>query len=183
MDVAKNRRANVQRLLADRFKGVIHDFAEGISRSDAQAWQIVKSRTRQIGERVARDIERRLELPRLSLDADPASTDAPQPQRKEKATQASLALYSLHPDLQARVLGLFDRLTHSQQDHYLAEMEAAVRANEVIVREVGDKLRPVEDDHVENFLPPAPRPHRRVVEDKPATLKRTTHRAKKAGDE
>lgn len=72
MDVKNIRLANLHRLLASRFNGVIARFAEGIGKDANQARFILypeKPGGRWLGERLARQIERKLGLPDGYLDS------------------------------------------------------------------------------------------------------------------
>lgn len=73
---AATRRDNLKRLLEDRFDGRIADLARAVDRDDAYIWQLLKG-TRNIGERVARHIERALQLAPGSLDSATMSGHAP----------------------------------------------------------------------------------------------------------
>jgi len=65
---AITRRDNLKRLLDERFGGKIADLGRAIERDDAYVWQLLKGK-RNIGERVARDIEIKLDLATGSLDS------------------------------------------------------------------------------------------------------------------
>lgn len=65
---AITRRDNLQRLLEKRFDGKIADLGRAIERDDAYVWQLLNGK-RNIGERVARDIELKLDLAPGSLDS------------------------------------------------------------------------------------------------------------------
>jgi phage repressor protein C with HTH and peptisase S24 domain len=70
------RLANVKRLIEARFDGVDADFARAIEKSPAQVWQFLNGE-RNIGERLARQIEARLQLPTGALDLPGAGDPAP----------------------------------------------------------------------------------------------------------
>lgn len=76
MDVRAIRQSNLKRLLETRFSGSIADMARAIDRDDAYLWQLLNG-TRNVGERVARHIERALKLEAGELDhpAQAASED------------------------------------------------------------------------------------------------------------
>lgn len=149
MKPSELRRIRIRALIATRYNGNQAAFAAAIGRSPSQVnrWFMTSEHKRDIGEAVARDIEAKLELPRLFLDAD-----AEQPLEVRQPLQ----LYSIAPDEQARLLALYDRLTHDQRSQFIDELEALVRANEAVVREVGPRLNPPTDAYVGKFLPKAP---------------------------
>lgn len=62
------RLVNLKRILADRFGGKIAAFGRAVDRDDAYLWQLING-NRNIGERVARHIEQKLDLPKGALDA------------------------------------------------------------------------------------------------------------------
>ena len=74
MDATPARRAAVQALIEQRFGGRTADFARAIGRDDAQVWQFMNQRS--IGEKLARDIEAKLSLPRGALDDGSLLDDA-----------------------------------------------------------------------------------------------------------
>lgn len=61
------RRENLKQILEQRFNGTIADMARAVARDDAYVWQLLKG-SRNIGERVARHIESRLDIPSGALD-------------------------------------------------------------------------------------------------------------------
>lgn len=63
------RRANLKRLLDERFFGRIVDMADKIERGDAYLWQLLNGE-RNVGERVARHIETKLDLAPYALDSE-----------------------------------------------------------------------------------------------------------------
>lgn len=69
------RRQNLERLLKERYNGRIAELSRAIQRDDAYVWQLLKGK-RNIGERVARDIEIKLDLARGSLDSATLSPSA-----------------------------------------------------------------------------------------------------------
>jgi hypothetical protein len=68
---AEKRRVAVQGLIDGRFGGRVIDFARAIERSPAQVWQFMNQRN--IGERLARQIEAKLDLRRGELDGEEAT--------------------------------------------------------------------------------------------------------------
>jgi hypothetical protein len=64
----EKRRSVVRRIIKERFSGQVADFARSIDRSPAQVWQFMNQRN--IGERLARDIEDKLGLPKGALDGN-----------------------------------------------------------------------------------------------------------------
>jgi hypothetical protein len=188
MDVPKNRRANLVRIVAEDFGGVIRAFAAKIDRDEAYAWQLLNAKKRNVGEKIARHIEGKLGLRPGALDVPP---DTSQPRiyalaidsLAPPAAQESLALYGMDPELQKRILQAFDKLTSPQQEHYLQLIEADVKANIEIARVVGPKLRHAPDEKVASYIPPAPKTHRRTIEDRPADMKQSLQRRASKGDE
>lgn len=72
-NISDIRRRRVRQLIDQQFSGVLARFANRIGRSANQAarWFMDSpEHRRNIGERLARDIERQLHLPRLWLDSD-----------------------------------------------------------------------------------------------------------------
>ena len=84
MDEAEIRLENVKALIARRFEGVRAAFAKAVGRDDAQIWQLL-NRERNIGERLARDFEKKLGLPRKSLDEAPGIGEAAAPPYSTRA--------------------------------------------------------------------------------------------------
>lgn len=178
MDVAKNRRENLLRLFNDRFGGKITALAEAIGRSDAHTWQLLKSGKRGIGERMARHVETKLGLQRGTLDLTP-TRDGPKP--AAVAAQQPLALYSIEPDVQSRLLATFDRLTTSQQVEVLQHIDSLAHTNEAIMRELGGKVAYASDDKVGKHLPPVPRTP--DTPSSPRSQPRGTHASKRPSDD
>lgn len=83
MEPAEIRRENLRKALKDRFDGVPADLARSIERDDAYVWQLLNG-VRNIGEKVARHIERTLKMLPGDLDhvAGMLSEPAPEPYRK-----------------------------------------------------------------------------------------------------
>jgi len=69
------RRDNLKRLLEDRFKGRIAELGRALGQDDAYVWQLLNSK-RNIGERVARKIEAKLDLAPGALDSATMSGQA-----------------------------------------------------------------------------------------------------------
>jgi len=65
---AITRRDNLKRLLDQRFRGRIAELGRAIERDDAYVWQLLNGK-RNIGERVARAIEAKLDLAPGALDS------------------------------------------------------------------------------------------------------------------
>lgn len=72
---AITRRDNLKRLLEQRFSGRIAELGRAIERDDAYVWQLLNGK-RNIGERVARDIETKLDLASCALDSATMSGQA-----------------------------------------------------------------------------------------------------------
>ena len=63
---SSDRRVNVQRIIDQQFNGVVADFARKVERQPAQVWQFLNERN--IGEKLARDLEVKLGLDPGTLD-------------------------------------------------------------------------------------------------------------------
>jgi hypothetical protein len=151
MNVNEIRRINVIAMISRQYNGIAADFARAIERSDSQVsqWITGGEKGRSIGEKSARHIEKQCDLPRGTLDHPDMQIAAP-------AARQPLGLYRIDPVIQSRVLELFDKLTKHQQSQFLQEIEAAASANEVIIREVGNRLCPTDDETVGRHLPTVP---------------------------
>lgn len=68
MSKAALRRTNVQRIIDSQFRGVVADFARKVEKSPAQVWQFMNERN--IGEKLARDMEAKLDLEAGDLDRE-----------------------------------------------------------------------------------------------------------------
>lgn len=150
MDVHEVRRTNLIALIRKRFNDNAAAFARAVARSDSQISQLIKG-TRKMGEKQVRRFERELHLSNGVMDrVDMAEINT--------ARQTPPAYLSQHidPETQSRLLRLFGNLTRRQQATFITEIEAAVRANEIIVREVGRRLCPPDDATVAKHLPPPP---------------------------
>jgi hypothetical protein len=150
MKTSDLRRRRVRELIdSPRFKGNAAAFAQAIGKSPTQVarWFMATSNRRNIGESLARDIEKALGLARLALDTEGEAL----------TTREPLALYGVPPEEQTAVLELFDKLTAAQREEFLRELAAAVKTNEAIVREIGPRLQHPPDDYVGKFLPKAPK--------------------------
>lgn len=152
MDVHDIRRRRVRTLIDTRFDGVDAQFAGAIDRSPTSVarWFIKSKNGRGIGERVARDIERRLRLPAGWLD-----TEA---ENHNHAVQQPLGVYHAAPELRARLLDLFDHLSEAQQDDLLFELEAKKASNQAIFQHLSGRLKHVSRERAAEKLPPAPAP-------------------------
>lgn len=117
------RRAAVQRIIEDRFHGVVADFARKISRSPAQVWQFMNDRG--IGEKLARDIEAHLELQPGALDSEEPATPEVLGVLGPDEAQAIKKLRDALPQWRRFVLGLatFDR---AQQDAFLKAIQQSM---------------------------------------------------------
>lgn len=83
---ADTRRANLRTLLEERFAGKIAAMARAIQRDDAYLWQLLNpsKNGRQVGERTARHIEKKLSLASGALDIPGMATvDPPKPDEME----------------------------------------------------------------------------------------------------
>src|SRR3990167_9809126 len=113
---APTRRANLKKLLDDRFAGKIADMARAIDRDDAYLWQLLSDskNARNVGERVARHIETKLGLIRGALDIqDMVTAESLKPDEAEMLRNYRRAapswrlalryLAALHGDIQDEV--------------------------------------------------------------------------------
>lgn len=153
MDIKAVRRARLRRLIQDRFSGVNAKLAEKIERQPDYVSRLLTDKPRHrrdLGEKLARDIERKVGLPLGWLDVD--ESDDPR-------AQQPLAIYTVAESVQQRLLELFDMLTAPQQEEFMAQLESSVQANKEIVRSLGDrlKLKGVPREKAAKHLPPAPR--------------------------
>jgi hypothetical protein len=121
MDLKARRRAAVQRLIDDRFDGVVADFALKIERAPAQVWQFMKG-DRHIGERLARDIELKLELSEGFLDTTQDS--APEVGLSPEEADAFKRLREASPAWRRYVLGLA-KVPRAQQELLMSTMRQA----------------------------------------------------------
>jgi hypothetical protein len=150
MDLADNRRSRVRQLIQSRFQGVAAQFAAAIGRSPTQVarWFMAKPHKRDIGEKIARDIEKRLALPRGWLDSEDNNHSAQQP----------LGIYAIDLQKQQQLLDLFDHLSEEQQEELLAELIAKKLSNEAIFKRLSGRIKHVTRARAAETLPPAPKP-------------------------
>jgi hypothetical protein len=131
------RRANLKQLLENRFRGRIADMSRVLERSDAYLWQLLNAK-RNMGERIARHVEGKLELPRGALDAGPDIAEQPR------------AGYELSGKAEILV-HLFSGLFSHQQRELINDMHALFQANQITRKELGQKpLRGVSDAQIES---------------------------------
>lgn len=129
MDVRENRLERFRQILAEQCGGVIAELARRIDKSAPQVRVMLnpeKTGGRWIGEKLARDIELRLALPRGWLDQEGGGEEIP-------------AAPLLTPRLQALV-GLFEGLTEEQQEETLRELEETQRRNAALYAALKKKL-------------------------------------------
>lgn len=138
------RLANLKQLLERRFRGRIADMGRALERSDAYLWQLLNGK-RNLGERIARYIERKLGLPPSALDAQANAAEQPR------------AAYGLSGKEEI-VLHLFSGLFSHQQRELIDEMHALFQANQITRKELGQKpLRGVSDTQIEGAFGSVPK--------------------------
>lgn len=87
---------------------------------------------------------------RLHLSLDYIVFGKPIAQSSGHSTSEPLALYTITPDRQKRLLDLFDQLLPAQQDQILDEIAAAAKANLAIAQHFADKrLRTTDNERIE----------------------------------
>ena len=78
MDVFSNRKKNLQRILRDRFSGVAARLADVLGKNPSYLSRQIDDdsvQPKRIGEKLARDYEKKLGMTPLSLDIDPAAAE------------------------------------------------------------------------------------------------------------
>lgn len=156
MEAKEIRRGNMEALAL--VEGGLTGLAERAGTSDRLLSQI-RNGTRNMGARLARKFEERLGIPHGWMDVEhaPSAADTSGEIAFSRVEQPMLALYGLAADQQARLLALFDKLTTHQQNEFFKDIEAAVAANEAVLREKGGRLTGVSPERAAEHLPPAPR--------------------------
>lgn len=137
MSVAAARRANLAQIIEDRFGGKTADCARAIGRLDAQLWAVLNG-VRNIGERLARDIEEKLNLPTGSLDQLPGEAHG-------FVARSPVAVYNGVPVVGTAQLG--EDGYHLPLDYPVGHGDGFVRypshdANAYALRVKGDSMRP-----------------------------------------
>lgn len=79
---AMERSTVLKTLIAERFAGSQADFARAVGKSPSLVWQYLNGH-RQIGEKFARDVERKLRLPTGYLDGSPVAQKQERPANNE----------------------------------------------------------------------------------------------------
>ena len=151
MNIREIRRQRVLQLITERFHGVDAQFADAIDRSPTQVarWFMETKNRRPIGEKIARDIEKQLNLARGWLDTEPGA-EAP-------GVQQPLGVYAIKTEVQAELLDLFDHLSDEQQEELLAELNAKKLSNEAVFKRWNTRLKHVSRQRAAEHLPPAPK--------------------------
>lgn len=114
-------------LIADKFNGIDGRFADAIGRPRPNVSGLL-SGSRPIGEKIARDIESRLNLPPGWLDQDHSGGGIPDP------------VAPVLTPRQTAMLGLFDGLAPSQQEEVMRELEETQRRNAELYEALKKKL-------------------------------------------
>lgn len=151
MDVKAIRRSRLRKLIAERFHGINAQLASKIERQPDYVSRLLTEKPRHrrdLGEKLAREIERKVGLPSGWLDIDEAS---------DSLIQQPLGIYNVSEVLQQRLLELFDKLTPPQQEEFMGQLESSVQANIEIVRSLGGRLKGVPREKAAKHLPPAPK--------------------------
>ena len=156
MELHDTRRRRVRQIIEEQFGGVDAKFAARIERSPAQVarWFMDNEHKRDIGEKLARHIERATAQPQGSLDTD-VQNGAP-------VVQQPLGVYNIPPAMQAVVLDLFDHLSEEQQAELLDELKAKKLSNEAIFKKWDIKMKHVTRARAAEKLPAAPKPKAKV---------------------
>jgi hypothetical protein len=151
MDLPEIRRQRLRKLIDERYSGVDARLAAKIERQPAQVARLfmTNKHKRDIGEKLARHIERANALPAGWLDAEE--------ENNQLSIQQPLAIYNIHYELQTKLLELFDGLTEAQQEDMIDQLQALKTANESIVRELGGRMKTVSRQRAAERLPPAPK--------------------------
>lgn len=139
MDDAQIRRANLASIVETRFNGVLAECARAIGRDDAQLWTIMNG-GRNIGERLARDIEKKLGLARRELDREPASDG-------RHLADAALGEYTARGVPVVGTAQLGEDGFHVPLDYPVGQGESFINypssdANAYALRVKGDSMRP-----------------------------------------
>ena len=99
----------------------------------------VNIKSRDMGHDVARRIE-------AALSTVPGWMDI---QHKPGVVEQPLALYSVNPNLQTRILAAFDWLTPPQQEEHIKELEAMAEANRQAAKIFQKRIAPADNKRVE----------------------------------
>lgn len=139
MSKAAVRRENLARIVELRFGNVIAECARAIGRDDAQLWALLNG-VRNIGERLARDIEDKLKLEENELDR-PNATGAPRA-GEQQAPEYLLAKIPVVGNAQLGEDGFYDELAYPV-GHGDGFVHYPTRdANAYALRVKGDSMRP-----------------------------------------
>lgn len=134
MDIATIRTKRVRQLIRQEFSDIDAKFAEHtkIAATQVARWFMEGKNRRNIGERLARRIEKECGLAPYWLDTETGNiVSAP----------ASGNGHSLDARTRDRLLALFDSLKPSQQKHFLHEIEKVAADNQDTVLHFGEKLK------------------------------------------
>lgn len=161
MDVYAIRLQRIRELVAQRFEGNKGKFADAIGRKRPYVYRLFSATStdrRAVGEVLARDIERRLDLPAGFLDREDAGAAAPAAQQITSAELELLAMWRKLFDHQR------DELTVTIARKY----EEAIKVEAELKRRGFDRFVP--DDVVAIHIKPSP-PQQELLVTPPAASK------------
>lgn len=143
MDAKEIRAANLARYIKERTAGNKAAFSRQFDMNPAHISQLL-TRHRDIGDKLAREIERKLNLQRGQMDRLPDS-----------ATGRGPLVANESPEVQRLILA-FGWLTKEQQAALLSDLESKAETNKAISRQLGPRWEFKSDAHVGNHIKPAP---------------------------
>jgi len=161
MDVYAIRLQRIRALVAQRFDGNKGKFADAIGRKRPYVYRLFSATStdrRAVGEVLARDIERRLNLPAGFLDREDSQATAP----------AALQLTPAEIDLLAKWRKLFDHQRDELTATLNSEYEKALKVEAEMKRRGYDRYVP--DDVVAIHIKPSP-PQQELLVTPPAASK------------
>lgn len=136
MNIKDIRRNNLLKLKAE-----FGSFAALAKRTNTDASYLsqVNIKARDMGHDVARRLE-------SALGKTPGWMDT---QHNPQKVEQPLALYSVNPELQSRLLAAFDWLTPPQQNEHIKELEALAEANRHAAKIFQQRISPADNNRVE----------------------------------
>ena len=108
--------------------------------TDPSVFSQIKSRNRNLGHTLARQIETRLGKPEGWMDVA----------QKDMVAEEPFALYSVSASMQSRLLKVFDWLTPEQQEQAIRELEATASANQSAAKIFGRRISTAADKSVDS---------------------------------
>jgi hypothetical protein len=149
-ELAEIRRRNLLDIRNNRFNESDAELARKLERPDAYVWQLLnghKKGGRNIGERVARHIEKKLGLPRAAIDYKNLTPPALGQDRSE---------YQKYDADLRRVIDVWHLLTHKEREELRNEAVSKAEANRLVINELGRPANHPNDDKVASHygLPP-----------------------------